>query len=58
MCRPTLLARSRGENRALMLLNLQPPGILLLYPFRYGDPLTGKWVRARYVAEPHEIALR
>jgi hypothetical protein len=31
-----------------------PP--LELYPFRYRDPLTGKWVRARYVAELHEIA--
>ena len=29
-----------------------------LYPFRYRDPLTGKWVRARYVAERHEIAAR
>jgi hypothetical protein len=29
-----------------------------LYPFRYRDRLTGKWVRARYVAELHEIAER
>ena len=29
-----------------------------LYPFRYRDPLTGKWVKARYVAERHEIAAR
>jgi hypothetical protein len=29
-----------------------------LFPFRYRDPLTGKWVRARYVAELHEIAER
>jgi hypothetical protein len=29
-----------------------------LYPFRFRDPLTGKWVRARYVAELHEIAAR
>jgi len=29
-----------------------------LYPFRYRDPLRGKWVRARYVAELHEIAAR
>ncbi len=26
--------------------------LLMLYPFRFRDPLTGKWVRARYVAEP------
>src|SRR5262245_23941455 len=29
-----------------------------LYPFRYRDPLTGKWVKARYIAERHEIAAR
>jgi hypothetical protein len=23
----------------------------VLYPFRYRDPLTGKWVRARYKAD-------
>jgi hypothetical protein len=39
-----------------MLFGLQPPGALLLYPFRFVDPVTGKWVRARYVAELHEIA--
>ena len=32
-----------------------PPRTL---PFRYRDPLTGKWVKARYVAERHEIAAR
>jgi hypothetical protein len=31
---------------------------LTLYPFRYRNPVTGKWVRARYVAEPREIAER
>jgi len=31
---------------------------LALFPFRYRDPRTGKWVRARYVAELHEIAAR
>lgn len=29
-----------------------------LFPFRYRDELTGKWVKARYVAELHEIAAR
>jgi hypothetical protein len=29
-----------------------------LYPFRYRDPLSGKWVKARYLAERHEIAAR
>jgi len=31
---------------------------LELFPFRFRDPLTGKWVRARYVAERHIIAER
>ena len=29
-----------------------------LFPFRYRNPLTGKWVKARYRAEQHEIAQR
>ena len=29
-----------------------------LFPFRYRDELTGKWVRASYLAERHEIAER
>jgi hypothetical protein len=32
--------------------------LLQLFPFRYRDELTGKWVRARYVAERHVIAER
>src|SRR5580765_8401394 len=31
---------------------------LELYPFRYRDPRTGKWVRARYVAELDQIKAR
>ena len=31
---------------------------LELFPFRYRDPLSGKWKRARYVAALHEIAER
>jgi len=31
---------------------------LELFPFRYRDPRSGKWVRARYVAELHEITAR
>lgn len=27
-------------------------------PFRYPNPLTGKWVKSRYVAERHKIATR
>jgi hypothetical protein len=30
-----------------MLFALQSP--LLLYPFRFVDPVTGKWVRAQWV---------
>jgi hypothetical protein len=29
-----------------------------LYPFRYKDPVTGKWVRARYRASLETIAAR
>lgn len=29
-----------------------------IFPFRYRDPLTGKWVNARYKATPEEIAER
>lgn len=31
---------------------------LFLYPFRARDPRTGKWYRARNLAELHEIAAR
>lgn len=31
---------------------------LVLYPFRYRDPLTGRWIKARYKATPEEIAVR
>ena len=41
-----------------MLLELQPPGAILLYPFRVVDPVSGKRTRSRCVAERHEIAAR
>ena len=31
---------------------------LELFPFRFRDPVSGKWVRARYVAQREEIAAR
>jgi hypothetical protein len=31
---------------------------LELFPFRFRDPVSGKWVRARYVAQRDEIAGR
>lgn len=37
---------------------LHAPTVLFLYPFRYRDPLSGKWVRARYRAEQSVIAER
>jgi hypothetical protein len=37
---------------------IHAPPILALYQFRFRDPVSGKWVRARYVAERHEIAAR
>jgi hypothetical protein len=32
--------------------------ILLLHPFRFVDPVSGRCVRARYVAERHELGQR
>ena len=34
------------------------PPVLLMYSFRFIDPLTGRRVRARYRAERHEIEQR
>lgn len=31
---------------------------LELFRFRHRNPVTGKWVKARYVAERHEIEAR
>jgi hypothetical protein len=31
---------------------------IYLYPFKFRDSLTGKWIRARYVAEMHELEAR
>ena len=37
---------------------LHSPPILILFPLRFRDPVSGKWVRARYVAERSVIAER
>ena len=37
---------------------LHAPTMLVLYPFRFRDPVTHKWIRARYVAERHELEQR
>ena len=37
---------------------LHAPLLLVLYPLRFRDPVSGKWVRARYVAERDVIAAR
>jgi hypothetical protein len=29
-----------------------------LFPFRYKDPIRGRWIRARYLAERHELVER
>ena len=34
------------------------PSVLVLFPFRFRDPVSGKWVKARYVAGRHEIVAR
>jgi hypothetical protein len=36
--------------------NPEPP--VLLYPFRFVDPVTGRWVRARDRAERRELEQR
>ena len=42
----------------LPLLGFRFGEALFLYPFRYVDPLTRKWTKARYLAERREIAER
>ena len=37
---------------------LHAPLLLILYPFRFRDTLTGKWVRAKYAAKRHKIVAR
>ncbi len=37
---------------------LYAPTVLLLYPFRFRDPVSQKWVKARYKAERHELVAR
>ena len=37
---------------------LHAPAVLVLFPFRFRDPVTHQWVRARYVAEREVIASR
>jgi len=34
------------------------PTVLICYPFRFRDPVTDKWVKARYKAERHELEAR
>ena len=37
---------------------LHTPTMLVLYPFRFRDPVAKKWIRARYVAERSELERR
>ena len=37
---------------------LHAPLLLVLHPFRFCDPVSHKWVKARYVAERHELVVR
>jgi hypothetical protein len=59
---PSTVRRHRAEplhtslaaaHPSRMLFALKSP--LLLYPFRYFDPVRKRWIRARYVAERHVI---
>ena len=36
----------------------EPPDTIELFPFRYKDARTGRWVKARYMATREEIAAR
>lgn|SRR4030095_14972671 len=46
------LAQRHGGRRA------HAPTVLFLYPFRFHDPLSHRWVKARYKAERHELVAR
>jgi len=50
----------RPANDCGMLTDRAAPElrVLLLYPFRFVDPLTSRWVKARYRAERREIEQR
>jgi hypothetical protein len=51
--------RYGGATLALAANFLQPTtDSLVLYPFGFRDPVSAKWVRARYVAEREVIASR
>ena len=49
-----------GSDEVVARLRADRPPMprLELLRFRYRDRVTGKWVKARYVAERHEIAAR
>jgi len=48
-----------GQHRSMPRDFLQPSADpRVLHSFRFRDPVTGKWVRARYKAERTEIAAR
>ncbi len=49
------LGYRRESNRAS---RVHAPMVLILHPFRFLDPVTHKWVKARYVAERDELEAR
>ena len=55
-----LLASLIARHACAMVLDFGSwrPDALHLYPFRHWDAVRGKWVRARYLAEFHEISER
>ena len=53
-----MLASDRPRYVLEMPGPLHAPLLLILYPFRFRDPVSGKWVRGRYVAERHELETR
>ncbi len=46
----------RDLTAALCPARLHAATVLTLYPFRFRDPVSGKWVKARYKAERQELA--
>jgi hypothetical protein len=55
-----LLARDSVRHRSAMPRDaIGPwPAVLLRHPYRFRDPLTSKWIRARYRVERDAIAAR
>jgi hypothetical protein len=54
----SLIQPDEHRDGALMPGPIHTPTVLFMYAFKYRDALTGRWIKARYRAERHEIAAR